>query len=166
MNFQNFHVNIFMGKNNIDEYHGPLLEILVCPRTKITTLYWLLTCQNIRSCATKIDRFLSQTPKTFSFFMKNPYPYITMGLIFKILWDALYTSLGKFWKLRMGPFFRNLILETNYPWTYSVSLELPAVPGGGRGYSHFKTYADVPQFRVIFLKEIPKHGSYFSWKNP
>ena len=30
------------------------------------------------------------------------------------------------------------------------------------GYSHVKTYGDVPQFWVGFLQEIPKHGSHFS----
>ena len=33
------------------------------------------------------------------------------------------------------------------------------------GYSHVKTYGDVPQFWIGFLQEIPKHGSHFSWKN-
>ena len=34
------------------------------------------------------------------------------------------------------------------------------------GYSHFKTYGDVPHFWVGFLKEISKHGSIFHGKNP
>ena len=33
--------------------------------------------------------------------------------------------------------------------------------GGGGKASHVKTYGDVPQFWVIFLQEIPKHGSDF-----
>ena len=36
----------------------------------------------------------------------------------------------------------------------------------GAGYSQFKTYSDVSQFWVGFLKEIPKHGSPFALKNP
>ena len=54
------------------------------------------------------------------------------------------------------------ICKLSYPTCYlKVTFDLG-------GYSHAKTYGDVPQFWVVFfffffffLKEIPKHGSHF-----
>ena len=73
-------------------------------------------------------------------------------------------KIGKKKKNRKDSFTLPLLTDRAGYATDGISPVRDALKPGG--YSHIKTYGDVPPFWVGFLQEISRHGYHFSLKNP